>query len=98
MNIYTPPIPDYPSAHANFGGAAAEIIRLFLGTDYITVNQISEALPGITRYYSSASQAARDNSLSRIYVGYHFRKACLAGEDQGKKIAAYVFAHQFREN
>ncbi len=98
QNVYTPPLPDYPSAHANFGGAASEILKLFFATDNISVSQTSSTLPGVTRHYSSISQAARDNSLSRIYVGFHFRKACLAGEEQGRQIANFVFTHSFREN
>lgn len=98
MNMYTPPIPDYPSAHANFGGAAAEILKLFFESDNISVNQTSGTLPTVTRPYTSISRAARDNSLSRIYVGFHFRDACLKGEDQGKRIASYVFNNAFRES
>lgn len=97
FSVNTPPLPDYPSAHANYGGAAAEILALFFGGDFISVDQTSPTLPGVTRHYSSLAQAARDNSLSRIYVGYHFRKACLAGEEQGKQIANYVFNNSFRE-
>ena len=98
LNVNTPPIPDYPSAHANFGGAAAGILSLFFETDFISVDQTSPTLAGVTRHYTYFSKAARDNSLSRIYVGYHFRKACLAGEEQGKRIANYVFNNSFREN
>ena len=97
LNINTPPIPDYPSAHAGFGGAGAEILRLFFETDKVSIDQTSTTTPGVTRHYSSLSLAARDNSLSRIYVGYHFRNACLKGEQQGKEIASYVFGHAFRE-
>lgn len=96
MNIYTPPIPDYPSAHANFGGAAAAVLKRFFETDQTSVNQTSLTLPGVTRNYSSISKAARDNSLSRIYVGFHFRLACIKGEEQGDKIGAYVFENSFR--
>jgi PAP2 superfamily len=98
MNAYTPPHPDYPSAHAAYGGAAAEILKLFFGTDNTSVDQTSPTRPGVIRHYSSFSAAARDNSLSRIYVGYHFRKTCLAGEEQGKQIATYIFNHSFRES
>ncbi|HEX6848181.1 MAG TPA: hypothetical protein VF144_14465 [Chitinophagaceae bacterium] len=97
FNVYTPPIPDYPSAHANFGGTASEILKLFFETDNISINQTSPTTPGVTRHYSSISKAARDNSLSRIYVGYHFRNACLKGEEQGRQIASYVFNNKFRE-
>ena len=96
-NVNTPPIPDYPSAHASFGGAASEILKLFFETDQISIDQTSPTAPGITRRYSSLSQAAKDNSLSRIYVGFHFRYAILNGETMGQDIAKYVFTHSFRE-
>ena len=99
MNVYTPPYPDYPSAHAAYGGAAAEILKLFFGTDNISVDQTSPTRPGITRHYSSFSKAARDNSLSRIYIGYHFSK-CMSGMAKNKedKSLTYVFNHSFKES
>ena len=97
MYLYTPPIAEYPSAHANFGAAAAAVLTRFFGSDHISVQQTSPTLPGVTRNYSSLAAAARDNSLSRIYVGFHFRKAILAGEVQGMQVGNYVFDHSFRE-
>jgi hypothetical protein len=44
------------------------------------------------------SQAARENSLSRIYVGYHFRKACLDGEALGRNVGTYIASHWLQEN
>lgn len=96
LNVYTPPIPDYPSAHANFGGAAGEILKLFFETNEISVNQTSNTAPGVNRHYSTITKAIRDNSLSRIYVGFHFRLACIKGEEQGVQIARYVFNHSFQ--
>lgn len=96
MNVYTPPIPEYPSAHANFGGAAAAVLSRFFETTNFSVNQTSGTLPGVTRSYKNILVAARDNSLSRIYVGFHFRKAALEGEAQGINIGNYVFDHSFR--
>jgi hypothetical protein len=43
------------------------------------------------------SQAATENSLSRIYIGYHFRKACTAGQEQGKNIGKWVYDHYLGE-
>jgi len=97
MNVNTPPVPEYPSAHANFGAAAGEVLRLFFGTDKVSIDMTSPTLPNVTRRYTSLSSAIRDNSLSRIYVGYHFRKAVLAGEEQGTQVGNYVFHHAFRE-
>jgi hypothetical protein len=94
----TPPVPDYPSAHATAGGAGAELIKDFFGKDEFTFSFESKTLPNHARGFTSLSQAARENSLSRIYVGYHFRKACLEGEDFGRKIGQYVFQNNLKEN
>lgn len=95
LNVNTPPIPDYPSPRANFGGAAAEILKLFFETDHISIDQTSPKLPNVIRHYSSITLAARENSISRIYVGFNFRNDCLKGEEQGKQIGAYVFKNSF---
>ncbi len=97
LNVYSPPFPAYPNVQANFGGAAAEILKLFFGSDAISVDQTSPTTPGVTRHYSSISQAAKDNSISRLYAGHNFRSGCLAGEKQGKQIGNYVFNHSFQE-
>jgi hypothetical protein len=89
----TPPVPDYPSNHATNGAAAAEILKLFFGNDSIAFDATSSSLPNITRHYASFSQAADDNALSRIYVGYHFRNAVVKGKEQGREIGKYVFEH-----
>ena len=96
-NVNTPPLPDYPSLHAGYGGAAGEVLRLFFDTDQVSLDLTSTTLPNVTRHYSTISQAIRDNSLSRIYVGYHFRKAVDAGEQQGVQIGSYVFHNVLRE-
>ncbi|MGL6268239.1 MAG: hypothetical protein ACRC2O_09930, partial [Chitinophagaceae bacterium] len=91
----TPPIADYPSAHATAGGAGAEILKMFFGKDNIGFSTESSTFPG-SRYFSSFTMAAMENSESRIYIGFHFRKACTEGEDQGKKIGKWNYEHQLR--
>ncbi len=93
----TPPIPDYPSAHATAGGAGAEILMRFFGTDYIHFSTTSNSLPAVTRSFTRLSDAARENSLSRIYVGYHFRKACTEGEQLGINIGKWTFENYLGE-
>ena len=93
----TPPVPDYSSNHSTDGGAAAEVIKNFFGKDEISFSATSSTLPGITRNFTSLSQAARETSLSRIYVGYHFRKAVLIGEEHGRKIGKYIFDNYLKE-
>jgi PAP2 superfamily len=89
----TPPVPDYPSNHAANGGAATEVLREFFGKDNMPFSTTSTTLPNVTRKYTSFSAAAKDNYLSRIYAGYHFRNSVLKGEDQGEKVGKWVMAN-----
>lgn len=79
------------------GGAAAELIKGFFGKDDFNFSFESTSLPNHARSFTSLSQAARENSLSRIYVGYHFRKACMDGEALGKRIGAWIATHSLQE-
>jgi hypothetical protein len=98
-------LPDYDSAHAVEGGAGAEILKRFFATDQINFFACSFTLPAgstctdagaIYRSYSSFSQAAAENAVSRIYVGIHFRKAVEEGERHGRRIAARAVRLFFR--
>jgi hypothetical protein len=91
-----PPIADHPSAHAAAGGAASELLKHFFENDDLNFSFESSTLPGNARNYESFSQAARENSLSRIYVGYHFRKACMDGEALGKSVGDWIGTHSLQ--
>lgn len=93
--VTTPPIPDYDSAHAVEGGAAAAVFRRFFGTDRIAFSTCSLLLPAgstcddpspVLRHFRSFSQAAHENAVSRIYIGFHFRDAVRTGVRHGTKI------------
>ena len=93
---FTYPIPDHDSAHSVEGGAAAEVLAQFFGTDRMTFDACSLTLPigqrctdasPVRRSYTSFSQAAAENALSRVYVGIHFRRASEEGVEHGRKIA-----------
>ena len=101
----TPPVPDYASGHSVQGGAMSEVLRLFFGTDNISFSTCSTTLPPgstcndaspVTRSFTSFSQAAAENGLSRILVGIHFRKAVTEGIKHGGKIAQHTFVHYLR--
>jgi hypothetical protein len=94
----TPPDQDYASGHSIEGGAGAEVLKQFFGTDRINFRDCSATLPmpgaattcdGATpvfRSYSTFSQAANENALSRILIGFHFRKSVEEGTAYGRKI------------
>jgi membrane-associated phospholipid phosphatase len=87
----TAPDPSYPGAHSAISAAAAEILRLSLG-DPITFDVTSESLAGVTRHFTSFSEAAEEAGLSRIYAGQHFRFDHLAGARLGQQVARSVLS------
>lgn len=93
--VTTPPIPDHDSAHSVEGGAAAQVLRRFFGRNRIRFETCSLTLPAggtcadaspATRSFTSFSQAAEENGLSRILVGFHFRNAVDDGIEHGRRI------------
>jgi PAP2 superfamily len=95
LEFPTPPVPDYPSAHATAGGAAAAVLAIVVGrTDGFSAT--STTLPGVTRHFSSVGAAALENAASRVFVGYHFRHAADIGLAQGGVVGAYVALNALR--
>lgn len=100
----TPPIPDYDSGHAVQGAVAGAVLAAFFG-DRVRFSACSVSLPetnnacagvpngdpGVVRQFRSFSQATEENGLSRIYVGFHFRKAVVDGIAHGRQIGNYAF-------
>jgi hypothetical protein len=91
----TPANQDYASGHSIEGGAGAEVLKQFFGTDEIGFRDCSESLPAgntcsgatpVFRSYTSFSQAAVENAHSRIFIGFHFRKSVEEGTEYGRKI------------
>jgi hypothetical protein len=92
--LVTPNIPDYPSGHSTAGAAAAIVLARFFGDDEIPSTSTSGApFPGITRSFTSFSQAAQENADSRVFAGIHFRTACRDGVRLGKQVGRFVFNH-----
>jgi hypothetical protein len=92
--LVTPNIPDFPSTHSILGAAAAAVLQDYFDDDYIAFTTTSGApFPGITRSYTSFSQAALENANSRVYAGIHFRTACTEGMRLGEKIGKFTFMH-----
>jgi hypothetical protein len=53
-------------------------------------SQSSMTLPGVTRTFTTIDSAIRENGVSRIYIGYHFRHAVDVGISQGRLIGNYI--------
>jgi hypothetical protein len=91
----TPPNQDYASGHSIEGGVGAEVLKQVFGTDGVSFRDCGVKLPAgsacgdpspVLRSYSSFSQAATENALSRILIGFHFRKSIEEGTQYGRKI------------
>ncbi|HJU73093.1 MAG TPA: hypothetical protein VJ717_05055 [Gemmatimonadaceae bacterium] len=84
-----PPIPDYPSAAATLSAAAAEVLKNTIG-DSASFVVSSRFLPGVTRRFTTFSQAAHEAAMSRFFGGIHFLRAVRDGEALGKQIGGDV--------
>jgi hypothetical protein len=83
----TPAVSDYPSTQSTFSGAAAAVLTRVLGADQVSFSTTSgKPFEGLTRSFTSFSQAARESADSRVYAGIHFRSACDDGLALGRKI------------
>jgi hypothetical protein len=95
--LNNPAIPEWPSGHAMVGGAAAEVMQRFFGTDYLPFSLTAgPPYAGTTRQYYSFSQAALENANSRVLAGIHFHASCAVGLAQGRRIGEYVFHNVLR--
>ncbi|MGD9690613.1 MAG: vanadium-dependent haloperoxidase [Phycisphaerales bacterium] len=105
LNDFTPPFPAYVSGHATFGAAHAAIMRSFFGTDNITftigsdefaVNPGLGYAPDLTRTFTSFSDAAWENAMSRVWLGVHFYWDALDGNILGTQVGDYAYANYLR--
>jgi hypothetical protein len=89
--IATPPFPSYTSGHSTFSGSSSRILDLFFGTDQHSFSTTSDGLPGVTRSFTSFSQAADEAGQSRIYGGIHWQYDNVVGLSSGRALAEQVF-------
>jgi PAP2 superfamily len=89
----TPSVSDYPSTQSTFSAAAAVVLASLLGGDQASFTVTSgKPFEGLTRSFSSFSQAARESADSRVYAGIHFRSACEDGLALGRRVGQRAVA------
>ncbi|HEU4930586.1 MAG TPA: hypothetical protein VFT48_00825 [Pyrinomonadaceae bacterium] len=94
--ITTPVHPEYPSGHSTNSSAMAKILALEFG-DAPGVS-ISVTQTGITRNWTSFSEAVQEVIDARVYSGIHFRNSDEVGARMGRQIAQFVSHHALRRN
>ena len=71
------------------------MLKQLIGTDRFNFKDCDATLPSgrtcyeekpVLRSYTSITQAADENAISRVYVGFHFRNATTEGTAYGRKI------------
>ncbi|MGQ0627757.1 MAG: vanadium-dependent haloperoxidase [Phycisphaerales bacterium] len=105
LNDFTPPFPAYVSGHATFGAVHAEIMRSFFGTDNMaftlgsdefSVNPGLGYAPDLTRSFTSFSQAAMENAMSRVFLGVHFQWDADDAMTLGTDVGGYIYGNYLR--
>ncbi len=99
----TPPFAEYVSGHSIFGGAGAEVLKLFTGSD--NFGQSVTIKPGsgygydepnvptsdVTLSWKTFTAAADEAGVSRIYCGMHFPQGNRDGLDMGHKVGTQAY-------
>ena len=95
--VAAPGYPDNPSGYNCIAASMMYSARLFFGTDRMsfTVNNPGSTPPTV-RHYERFSGVIRDAIEGRILIGLHFRSADVQGAWLGKKVAQWVYRHEFR--
>ncbi len=109
LHRHTYAFPSYPSAHGTASAAAMTALADALGTgdtfgfsmrtdsvDRAGPFSIKVAMDPPERTFESFSEAALEASLSRLYLGIHFRYDSLEGYRLGKSIGQYVIANYLK--
>jgi hypothetical protein len=101
--IPTPPFPEYTSGHSAFSASAAEVLRLFTGSDKFGASHTilagsSIIEPGfapagdVELYWDTFDDAADEAGISRRYGGIHFKDGDLASRRMGRQIGGLAWA------
>lgn len=90
--LVNPYFQEYPSAHSGTSSAATATMASVFG-EQTTFTVMSNGLPGVTRTFTSFSDAAAQVGDARVFAGIHFRSACDDAITMGTQIADYVMNH-----
>jgi hypothetical protein len=92
----TPPLWEYPSAHAAQCWAVAEVLKEVFGSDDVSFATESSTAPpeNPVRSFNYLSQAATECGESRIMAGYHYRFSVNAGKRMGKRVGSKILSTQ----
>jgi hypothetical protein len=92
--INTPPYTEHPSGLSSLSGASVRTLQDFFGTDDVAFGTTNSV--GISRSYTSFSQAVNEVVDARVWSGIHFRHSDEEGASIGRHVARWQ-EHRFPE-
>jgi hypothetical protein len=95
--ISTPLHPEYPCAHCVADGSGGVILKTAFGSGTVPEFTLTyDAMPGVTRKYTSIQQLEDEVAMARIWGGVHYRSSNEAGNALGQRVATYIAEHYLR--
>jgi hypothetical protein len=89
--LVTPAFQEYPSAHSTVSAAPATVLAEFYG-DETPFTITSANMAGVTRDFTSLTDAVQQVEDSRIWAGFHYRFSCEDGATLGTKVGEWALA------
>jgi hypothetical protein len=89
--LATPAFQEYPSAHATVSAAPATVLAAFYG-DQTPFTVTSANMAGVTRDFTSFTDAVQQVEDARVWAGFHFRFSCEDGAALGTNVAEWALA------
>ncbi|MFZ4426914.1 MAG: ATP-binding protein [Saprospiraceae bacterium] len=89
--------PSYPSGHSIFGASTSVVLGKIYGTTYAITDKSNTGMGLVDfqpRKYPSFEAMAKENALSRIYMGVHYRIDCEEGLRLGRAIGDRVASQE----
>jgi hypothetical protein len=93
--VQNPPYPEYASGHACVTGAATDAFGSLFGEDSIDLN-VSSSVTGTSRHYDTTDALDEETMNARIWLGIHFRRAMIDGNQLGHDVADWGITHYFQ--
>ncbi|MPY93540.1 MAG: phosphatase PAP2 family protein [Acidimicrobiia bacterium] len=93
--IANPAYPEYPSGHACLSAAVASGLAHLFGSDSIDF-EVGSNVTGTTRDFATAGAFEQDAMDGRVWLGIHFRRAMLDGNQLGHEVSDWGIAHYFQ--
>jgi hypothetical protein len=94
--VPAPGYPDNPSGYNCVAASTMYAARMFFRTDRISFTLNNPAsVPPTVREYHRLTDVIDDAIDGRVLIGLHFRSADVQGAWLGKKVAQWVYRHEF---